>query len=348
MSYREQAEELYEKRYKGRGLAPKHVVALKEVIAKALKKGDKPTVAAKKWLKEKGIELTASPADAESETPPAKKKKEEEAKASPTATVEKTPVDYAKLDLKNLDRKSLKAVIMELHGAGVTVKVPFGDDGQPRVKKMEDHELLRAVSTAINSLPSPETIQALERIDPSKLTPLLKQDCIGIYVDLTTPECLACPDKHTCTKKFIENLKGNFKVFKDAMTDIKTEEAAKAITDEEIDTVSKKSKDKGKKVRRLKYDPRLTVFVMNVPHPEKDKKADAYEMVQAILDHADDADFAPITLEELYEIASKHFEYTPQGMMEEFFPQLRVFGIIKLEEELTKDEREAYQAALAG
>jgi hypothetical protein len=63
MSYASDAEALYEKNYKGRGLAPKHVIAVKEIIAKALRKGDKPGVAVKSFLKEKGVELKDKPAE---------------------------------------------------------------------------------------------------------------------------------------------------------------------------------------------------------------------------------------------------------------------------------------------
>lgn len=324
MNPRDSAELLYTTHFASLNLAPKHIAAIKEVMAQALKKKEKPRAAARAWLKAHGL-AAAEPAVAATSTRP--------------------PIDYQKLDLKHLDRKSLRATILELHAAGVKVKGVTVVEGEPQIKKLEDHELLRAVSETVNNLPSPQTLEALDALDPRKLETVLKQDCIGVFVDLRTPACQACPDKGACTRQFLTNLKGNFSVFKDAHAEIKTEETAAQVTDKEIAMKTKKS-DKAK-TARTPYDPKLVVFVMSIKNPQP-KSDPSYTLLKEILALADKADFAPCTLKEIYAVVAKHLgdTYSKTDFMEELFPQFLEEGVIKRREDLTKDERRAYDAAL--
>lgn len=335
MSKQSRANALYVKYYKQLRLAPKHVAALKQVLLGALESGNKPRAQAKAWLKSRGLGL------------PKDKTKKDKTKKDKDVEKGKPVVDYAKLDLKNLDRKSLKAVLEELRSAGVKVRVPLTSDGTPKIKQMADHELLRAVSEAINSLPSPETLATLERIDPQKLADTLKKDCLGVFIDLTTPECLACPDKAQCAKEFIRNLKGNFKALKDAQTEIKVTEQASAVTEEVLAAAERTNtnvKTKNK-IRRLKYDGDTVVFIMNIKNPEK-KSSEAYDLVAAILKRAHGSDFAPITMKRLLVLVNEYYDYKPEALVEELLPQLRTEGVIKFLADLTDEERVAYNDAI--
>lgn len=315
MSVREEANAIYDKYYSELDLPEKRLAALKDVIFGALKEGRPPRKAVRRWADKKGIDLGGG----------------DDASSVPA-------VKEGGFDTSKLDRKSVKATIATLRDAGVRIKYD---------KEESTDQLAVKLSQALNGLPSPEMMEKLERIDPVKLK-VLNGDgaCLGIFIDMTQPECQVCTDRDECVKKYISNLNGNLKMFKEAMVDMKTEAAAKNVTEEEAEAVAKKS-NKGKKKGRLKYDPKMSVYVMEIENPvNKKKEPDAHEMVESILKEV------PTSLGELRKTISKHFEYetTKSGnrdFMEEIFLHLRNYGIIKLWEELSKDQQKAYKKAMS-
>jgi len=339
MSLIEQAEEYYVTHYAGRGLAPKYVVELKKRLKSALRKGEKPSLAAKAFFKEKEITLK----DKEEDTPKAAKPKAEaEAPVAAKATkTEKTPVvPLPTMEVTKMDRKSLKATIAQLRAAGVDIEYKKADD---------DGTLARKVNDALVKIPSPEMIATLETIDPAKLSTVLQKDCLGLFVDMRSVNCLMCTTQAECVKEYLANLKGNFSVFKDAMIEIKVEEAAEEIEEEEIAAVAEKTKKADKKakaaapetgkVSAIVWKAKRRIFVMDVANPN-DEDDDVYSTVQAILDEV------PSTMSELREIVQREWEYDDDAkFVNDWIIGIRDIEIIKFESDLTEDERAALVAA---
>lgn len=239
-------------------------------------------------------------------------------------------VREGKIEVNNLDRKSLKASIRDLQDAGVNISFEKSDS---------DGVLVSKLSKALNDLPSPAMMAKLESIDPEKLMQIGQGDCLGLFVDLSQAECQICPDRDTCIKKYLKNLNKDFAPFKEAMVDLKTDQAAQNITEKEAEAMAKQGPKEEKKVKRVKYDAAMYVYVMDVPNTEK-KGTDAHALVQDILDKS------PSTLGELYKLTKKHFEYpNKDAFMNEIVMQLRKDGVLKFWEELSKDEKTAIKAA---
>lgn len=255
---------------------------------------------------------------------PEKPPKKATPKAEPTPVV---PLPAA--EVRNMDRKSLKAMAYQLTEMGVEVKVLKSDD---------DAALQAKVSAALNSLPSPEVLQKLETIDPEKLAPVLKKDCLGLYIDLRAAACISCPDNVTCVKEFMKNLKGNFEVFKPAMKEIEVEEQAAKITPEVAAAsakASKKTEDKttAKAAPKIVWNPKRKLVVANIDNPLK-KKHDAHATFQAILD-----ELSVSTMKELRDIIERDWEVDDEAFVEEWLHSLRENGVVKLDVDLTDTDK---------
>ena len=336
MSYKTDADEIYQAKYKGRGLAPKHVVALKEVLVKALRKKEKPTIAAKHFFKEKGIKLNPVEKPATVEKPVKVEKPATPAKVAKVAKVEKPAKPVAVTVAPNvkpalMDRNSVKAMLEELKRGGVAVSWS---------RKDTDDELQEKLNQAMKALATPAVLETLERIDPAKLTAALNKDCIGLFIDLRTPVCVACPDMATCIKTYVENLKGNFTVFKDALADIKTEEAAALITDDVVPDTEPVVKKTASKLRSKKttYDPTRKIFFVGEKGPED-------------IAHDDDTlafltqvfDVLPETMQEFRTIVEGLYVINSDAeFVDQFITGLRSEEVLKFENELTPAERKAY------
>jgi hypothetical protein len=246
--------------------------------------------------------------------------------------VHKTPI-VRETKSQHMDRKTLKAIVADLKTAGADIKVLKSDD---------DDALRRKVNETLAALPSPEVLAKLEAINPQKLGVVLGQpDCLGLYIDLRTVDCMVCEDNAACVKKYLENLKGDFSMFTAAMEDIKTETAAAAVTKGVIAAVMTQPAVRGKPIRqkRIKYDAKRAIYVMDIENPNT-RESDEYEMLQSVLDQV------PRTLKQLRALAEEHYEYkTEEDFVEECVVQLRDIGMIKFWEDLADDERAAYEAA---
>lgn len=312
MNVRAEVEELYTKHYAKLKLADKRVLALKDVITAALKAEGKPHAAVKKWALRKGVDLTGV-TDYEEKT------------AKPVVEGGTVP--------SKLDRKSLKATLFVLRDAGIKVKYD---------KEESSEQLAARLNNALQAVPSPEMLEKLEKIDPTKLK-VLNGDgaCLGLFVDLKQPECQVCEDRDACIRQYLKNLDGNLKMFKDAMIDSETESVAKTVTEETAEAMKKQKSTAP--VKRMKYDKEMAIYIMDVANPiNKKKESDAYDMVQEVLDKV------PSTLGELRKLVNSHFQYdSDRDFMEELFTQLLDYGIVKRWDDLDKDEKKAYKKALA-
>ncbi len=234
-----------------------------------------------------------------------------------------------------LDRKSLKASIFALRDAGVKVKYD---------KTESSDQLTARLNTALNTLPTPELVEKLGRIDPEKLKVVSGDGaCLGLFIDMRQPECQICTDRDACIKQYMKNLDGNLTMFKNAMVDLKTEAIAKTVTDEDAEATVKKSKSEKDAPKRMKYDASMSIYVMDIPNPvSKKKEPDAFALIKDILDDV------PTSLGALRKLVNTHFEYeSDRDFMEELFKQLLDYGVVKLWDDLTGEQRRAYKAAKA-
>lgn len=357
MSKKQEAEDWYKAHYGGRGLAPKHVIGLKDAIAKAMRKGESPSKAARAFCKSKGIELkdeakTDKPKKSKEEknektskkkTTKEKKSKPDDSEDEPAPKKPKSTknvvVPLPATEVRNMDRKSLKATIAQLKEAGVKIEYSKQDD---------DDVLRRKVNDAMQAMPSPEHIKMLESIDPAKLKEVLKRDCFGIFIDVRSPSCQACPDTETCVKEYMKNLKGDFSIFKPAMQEIKAEETAALVTEDDVKKATKKAKeakaengDGEAKVKKIKYDVDRFVAVVDFDKSKLDKEHDTYSTIKAILKEV------PTTFGELREIVEREWDINggDDGFVKDWIGTLRELGIIKLKSDLDEDEIAAYREA---
>jgi len=363
MSYKSDAEAYYSEHYKGRGLAPKHVIGLKDAIAKALKKGEKPASAAKAFFKEKEITLTDKPADKPAKEDKKKEKtskeqtskkngkapvdadaqeetsdQEEEAPKKRSKDTKMTVVPLPAVEVTKMDRKSLKATIAQLKEAGVNIEYD---------KKDEDDVLRRRINDAMQALPSPKMLSMLENIEPSKLKEVLDRDCFGIFIDIRSASCMACPDVETCTKEYLKNLKGDFKVFRPAMQEIKAEESAALVTEDQVKKATKKAKEQKNekpsdepKAKKVKWDPDRFIAVIDVDIKTLDKDHETYQTLKAVFKEV------PGTFAELREIVEREYDLAgDESFVKDWVLGLRKLGYIKLEADLDDDERKAYVEA---
>lgn len=349
MSYKEQADNYYAEHYKGRGLAPKHVVALKAAIAKALRGSGTGASAAKAFFKEKGITLADKiDVELEEEAKEVKNKKPTKAVAPKderahdadeppkkrTKDTKLAVVPLPAVEINKMDRKSLKATIVELQNAGVKIEYD---------KKDEDDVLRRKINDAMQALPSPEMIKMLESIDPSKLKDVLSKDCFGIFIDIRSASCMACPDVESCTKEYLKNLKGDFKMFRPAMQEIKAEELAATVTEETVKASTKKAAKTNKdepKAKKVVWDPDRFIAVVDIDIKTLDKEHDTFSTLKAIFKEV------PSTFAALREIVEREWDISDDsGFVQDWVLNLRKLGYVKLEADLDDDERKAYVEA---
>lgn len=333
-----QVNAIYTENYKGRGLAPKHVVALKEAIAVALKKGEDPQVAAKALFKEKGITLGAKKARGK--------------------TVARAPVQE-----QIMDRKELRATIKELVANGVNISYD---------KSESDAELTAKVNAALEGMSSGALTETLSNLDPTKIG-----DCYGVYVDLRHPGCGACAASVACVKVYVVNAKDNFAAFSHAFNEIQpeaatgsvvatasvVEAASSAETDEEEGAeeeadppadhdepvpkparVAKQKKAGGEEgftpivpapPPAATYDPKMKIFLMAVPNPLPDEHK-VFATMQKIVDDPRGV----MTARQLRSLIKTDWDVSDDGMfVTEWLNGLRQEGVIKFEEDLTDDER---------
>lgn len=258
----------------------------------------------------------------------------------------KTEIDFKKLDLRNLDRPSMKALAFDLHKAGVKVDLPFDADGMPRIKGLEDHALLAKLHAAIAALPTPENLKALAELDPTKLQEVLKHDCLGIMIDLRTAECQVCPDKGECAKQFVKNLRGNFRVFKEAREAIKTEEQARAVS---ADVVAAADDVAPRKIRTVKWKANMPLVVFTIDNPIDTTPDQAFprRVFGAVIKMAKKQPLAVTTMSRVLRVTQEYGEFTEDSFVEELLPNLRRGGVIKLVDDLTPKEKKLYDAAIA-
>lgn len=213
----EKAQAYYDENYKGKGLGPRHASGLKEAIATAYQKGEKPRAAAQAFLKEKGVSLNgASP---KKEAPAASKKpkkkaaaedeedepeEEEVVKEVPKKKVEKKPeqLDLELEPSKLIDKAVLQATVKELLSAGL--HLPKTDE------KSSDDVLRRAIhhgladvnhkaASVFSKLPGEATVKLLTALG-----------CVGLFVDVANADCAACPDQVSCVRSYLRGSKEDF------------------------------------------------------------------------------------------------------------------------------------------
>lgn len=355
MSYVKDAEAWYEKNVKEKGvrLASAHVAELKKELAKALRKGEQPRAVARRFLKEHGAELPAAKADAEEKKPAAKAKPQPPKTEDKPAPKPRTPekVEPApKMEVARVDRKALKATLEELKQAGLVVEYSKEDD---------DNTLRAKAHAALAKLAEPKAIKLLEKIDINKLTPITAGDCLGLFVDLRSAQCVACPDTQACVRKFVENMGNNFEVFKEALVDAQTEEAAAEVKEEDMpekkptkktkdeEKPTKKPKEKepekeqeepekkpakatGIKQKKIEYTPERVVVVIDQPNPNK-KGHDDYQFIQDVLDTG------TCRMSVLREISERYYEFpSDQNFVETVVHGLRSGGVIAWLEDLDR------------
>ena len=243
----------------------------------------------------------------------AKSKKPKKVNSKPKA--KKTKV-AAKQPEETMDRKTLIGIARLLKGAGSEVKA---------LKSDADLALQKKLNEAIQKLAPPDVIKLLESIDPGKLVNGLKQDCLGIFVDLSDVSCTHCPDVTACVGKFIGNLRGGFSHVKGALGDDGPKPAAAA---------------KQAVVPVTRYEAKRAVFIKDVPNPNP-KGDDLHDTIRRVLKEQ------PETLGELREIMERDFDFDSDA---DFMTQVTAFrdpkdGVIKLDVDLSDADKEALRAA---
>ncbi len=216
-----------------------------------------------------------------------------------------------------MDRATLKGIASQLKGAGATLKV---------LKSDTDEALQRKVNDALKALPSAEVLKKLESIDPDKLVNVLKQDCIGIFIDLSDVSCVRCPDASKCVTRFIENLKDGMKVAQGAMAEAAGQPEAK--------------KEAAKLAAVTRYEPKRAIFIRDVPNPNPEGD-DYHDTIQRVLDEE------PENLGELRAIVEDDFDLEGDGDFMKFVTAMRdpKEGILKLDVDLTEENKVALRKA---
>lgn len=218
---------------------------------------------------------------------------------------------------ETMDRSALKVIASQLKEMGSDIKVLKSDTDEMLQKKI--NEQLRAV-------PKPEILKKLDDVVPEKLVSVLKNDCIGIFIDLSDISCVRCKDAGKCASLFLQNVKGGF------------EHITKALPDKKEDEKPVVEKAKVKPVSR--YEPDRLVFVRDVKNPNP--KGDPYhDTLQAVLDEE------PSTLGELREIVERDFDLDSDSDFMKFVTSMRdpAEGIIKLDVDLSEKNKKELRAA---
>lgn len=245
-----------------------------------------------------------------------KKLKKANNSAKPKATKPK-PADKKKPE-EIMDRATLKGIASQLKGAGSDVKV---------LKSDTDEALQKKVNEALQKLPSAEVLKTLESIDPNKLVNVLKQDCLGVFIDLSDVSCVRCPDAPRCVTKFVANLRGGMAGLQGAMAKDGGEEKKGAAAVAKLTAVTR-------------YEPGRLVFIRNVPNPNPEED-DYHDTIQRVLDEQ------PETLGELRAIVEEDFDLDGDGDFMKFVTALRdpKEGVIKLDVDLTEENKVALREA---
>ena len=234
----------------------------------------------------------------------------------------KKPDNVKKKPEEIMDRPTLVGIARLLKNAGSDVKA---------LKNDTDEALQKKVNEAIQRLPSDEVIKQLEAIDPNKLVNVLKQDCLGIFVDFSDVSCIRCSDAKSCVAAFIKNLQGGFAHLGG------TAGATKPIVSMSGTTASAHPAGLTSVTR---YEPKRLVFVRDVPNPNP-KGDDYHDTINRVLEDQ------PENLKELRAIIEKDFDFDGDTDFMKFVTALREpkEGVIKLDVDLTDKDKAALREA---
>lgn len=216
---------------------------------------------------------------------------------------------------ETMERSALKVIASQLKEMGADIKV---------LKSDTDEQLQKKVNEQLQKLPTPDVMKKLETVVPEKLVTVLKQDCVGIFIDLADVSCVRCKDAAQCAQKFIQNVKGGFS------------NLAKAMPDEKVEEKPEKAKVKA----ATRYEADRLVFVRDVKNPNP--VGDSYhDTLQAILDEQ------PENLGELRAIIERDFDIENDADFMKFVTSLRdpVEGVIKLDVDLSEKNKKELRAA---
>lgn len=247
-----------------------------------------------------------------------KSKKSKRANSKPNAAKPKTAKSVQKKPEGTMDRPTLVGIARLLKDAGSGVRALKSDD---------DAELQKKINEAIHELPSAEIVKQLEAIDPDKLINVLKQDCLGIFVDLSDVSCIHCPDAKSCVAAFVGNLQGGFVRLQGAMITKTDDKAAPEPPRPAVVPVTR-------------YEATRLVFVRDVPNPNPEGN-DYHDTIEHVLKDQ------PETLKELRAIVEQDFDLDNDGDFMKFVTALRdpKEGVIKLDVDLSKKDRAALREA---
>ena len=286
MAYEKATQELYEKSYKGKGLAPAHVRQLKAAMQKAARKskGDVKAMraAARAYLKEKGLKLSSGGESAAKKTRSKKAptKRTSKKTTAPEVSEDLSPAERrvyesraftneGTLDLRRLSRKTLVGIAK--------------DFGLKTLKSHSDDDVRKAI--AVQMTKAPKDLDTLwQGIDPTKL-----EDCVGVFLDLTNVTCLSCPSQAACLKNFKANVRDNF-------------ESVRKKAPRGGDTGKKKPEVKASPKNAAKGKYQVTQKIDCFAIDKLSKKSDYYDLVNAVMDQI------PETIGELSGIVLAHFE----------------------------------------
>lgn len=295
-------QELYEAVFKPKKLAPAYVRQLKVVLLKESKKTKQNTTEVKKagnaWLKEKGLGKKAPAKSTTTKTASAKKKptakrttKKKAAKKPATkkkssrakAAVVDVPTDRegkVKIDVRKLSMKELRGTAKDL-GVKVT-------------KGMTEDALREAVADAMVGM-TDDAMEVVNSVNYEKL-----DECIGLFIDLTSATCISCSLQSDCRRKFAEHQANGFAAFAKVRLDIKTDETADAVEAEDLPPKDKpKATKKPKKKKDAKFIAKRKINVYEIDIEDDD---DAAEFLRDLLDTV------PQTMGELRDLVVKHYE----------------------------------------
>lgn len=215
---------------------------------------------------------------------------------------------------ETMDRSALKVIASQLKEMGSDIKV---------FKSDTDEQLQKKINEQLRAVPKPEILKKLDDVVPEKLVSVLKNDCIGIFIDLSDVSCVRCKDAAKCASQFLQNVKGGF------------EHITKALPDKTDKPDEKKAaSEKVKLTPVTRYEEDRLVFVRDVKNPNP--KGDPYhDTLQAVLDEE------PSTLGELREIVERDFDIESDGDFMKFVTAMRdsTEGVIKLDVDLSEKNK---------
>ncbi len=255
---------------------------------------------------------------------PAKKSPKSKSKKKPTAkakavlkkmaAAKKLPpqpeAKPVKKEKETMERTALKVIAAQLKEMGSGIKVLKSDTDEQLQSKVNEH---------LKEMPKDEILKKLESVVPEKMVSVLKNGCIGVFIDLSDVSCVKCKDVMKCASMFLTNVKGGFKNITQALPDT---------------TVVEKVVEKAKIKAVSRYEADRLVFVRDVknPNPADDEYHDT---LQAILDEA------PSTLSELRDIVEREFDFDSDADFMKFVTSMRDpdEGVIKLDVDLSEKNK---------